>query len=283
MISHAGPLEAISGPHHPEHTHMGTTVCRTHTALALAMDAWEPISGVIVMDKPERASSAGMCRLVKGRMRAAGAPKSVKVGHGGTLDPLATGLVVILVGKATKRSDEVMAGEKEYLVGVDLSAFTASDDRETERAEVAVETPPTIERIREAAAGFVGAIEQVPPAHSAIWVDGRRSYKLVRAGEAVELAARRIEVHEIRVLAYDWPIVTLAVRCGKGVYIRSLARDLGVVLGTGGTLAWLRRTRIGRWSIRDAVTPDRVPDPLGASGFGAIAAEGGPDSAITRG
>lgn len=241
------------------------------------MEPAEPLCGVIVMDKPERVSSAGLCRLVKGRLRAAGAPKSVKVGHGGTLDPMATGVVVILVGKATKRCDEVMAGEKEYLAGVDLSAFTASDDRETERAEVVVDTPPTIERVRAAAAGFVGSIDQVPPAHSAIWVDGRRSYKMARAGEAVEMAPRRIEIHAIRVAAYDWPMVTLSVRCGKGVYIRSLARDLGLALETGGTLAWLRRTRVGRWSIRDAVTPERIPDPLDATGFASVAAEGGLD------
>lgn len=225
------------------------------------------------MDKPERASSAGMCRLVKGRLRAAGAPKSIKVGHGGTLDPMATGVVVILVGKATKRCDAVMAGEKRYLAGVDLSAFTASDDRETEREPVDVSTPPTLDAVRAAAAGFVGEIDQKPPAHSAIWVDGKRAYKLARKGHAIEMQARRVTVHEIRVLAYDWPTVTLDIRCGKGVYIRSLARDLGLKLGTGGTLAWLRRTRVGVWSIRDAVRPERLPDPLDGAAFGSVAAE----------
>jgi tRNA pseudouridine55 synthase len=221
------------------------------------MDAWEPVSGVIVMDKPEGVSSAGMCRLVKGNMRARGAPKSIKVGHGGTLDPLATGVVVILVGKMTKRCDEVMAGEKEYLAGVDLSAFTASDDRETEREVVEVGTVPTIEAVRAASAGFVGEIRQVPPAYSAIKVGGRRAYQEVRAGRAVVMEARTVVIHEIRVVAYDWPLATLWIRCGKGVYIRSLARDLGVSLGTGGTLAWLRRTRVGEWTIRDALTPER--------------------------
>ena len=217
-----------------------------------------PVSGVIVMDKPERVSSAGLCRLVKGCLRRDGAPKSIKVGHGGTLDPMATGVVVILIGKATKRCDEVMAGEKEYLVGVDLSAFTASDDRETDREMVAVETPPTLDRVRAACAGFVGEIDQTPPVHSAIWVDGKRSYDLARAGNEVALASRRVTVHEVRVMAYVWPHLTLHVRCGKGVYIRSIARDLGGVLGTGGTLVWLRRTRVGVWSIADAQTPERV-------------------------
>ncbi len=216
-----------------------------------------PISGVVVMDKPEWVSSAGLCRLVKGRLRKAGAPKSLKVGHGGTLDPMATGVVVVLVGKMTKRCDEVMAGEKGYLAGVDLSAFTASDDRETEREVVEVGTPPTRGEVEAAVAGFVGEIDQKPPAHSAIWIDGKRAYKLARKGDEVEMAARRVVVHEIRVLAYDWPMATLEIRCGKGVYIRSIARDLGVALGTGGTLAWLRRTRVGPWVIRDAVTPER--------------------------
>lgn len=224
--------------------------------LALGMEQ-APISGVVVMDKPEWVSSAGLCRLVKGRLRKLGAPKSLKVGHGGTLDPMATGVVVVLVGKMTKQCDAVMAGEKQYLAGVDLSAFTASDDRETEREVVAVETPPTLDQVRAAAAGFVGEIDQKPPAHSAIWIDGKRAYKLARRGDEVEMAVRRVVVHEIRVLAYDWPMVTLDIRCGKGVYIRSIARDLGVALGTGGTLAWLRRTRVGPWTIREAVTPER--------------------------
>ncbi len=215
------------------------------------------ISGVVVMDKPEWVSSAGLCRLVKGRLRKAGAPKSLKVGHGGTLDPMATGVVVVLVGKMTKRCDEVMAGEKAYLAGVDLSAFTASDDRETEREVVEVDRPPTRGEVEAAAAGFVGEIDQKPPAHSAIWIDGKRAYKLARRGDEVEMAARRVVVHAVRVLAYDWPMATLEIRCGKGVYIRSIARDLGVALGTGGTLAWLRRTRVGPWTIREAVTPER--------------------------
>lgn len=226
-------------------------------------------AGVIVIDKPEVASSAGMCRMVKGRLRAAGAPKSVKVGHGGTLDPMATGVVVILVGKATKLCDVVMAGEKRYLAGVDLSAFTASDDRETEREPVEVAKPPTLDAVRAGVEGFVGAIDQKPPAHSAIWIDGKRSYKLARKGQAVEMEARRVDVHAIRVLAYEWPMVTLDIRCGKGVYIRSIARDLGLALGTGGTLAWLRRTQVGRWTIKDAVSPEGLPkriDPWDETG-----------------
>lgn len=215
--------------------------CWQTDRLALGMDDRPVTPGVIVMDKPEGAGSAGMCRLVKGRLCTGGAPKKVKVGHGGTLDPLATGVVVVLVGKATKMSDAVMAGDKRYLAGVDLSAFTPSFDRETEREPVDVPVPPTIERVREAVGEFVGDIAQVPPAYSALWIDGQRAYHLVRAGKAPEMTARPAVVHSIEVLAYHWPIVTL---------------------GTGGTLMWLRRTQVGRWTIRDAISPESLPREL---------------------
>lgn len=245
-------------------------------ALAFTMDQQPVTPGVIVMDKPEGPGSTGMVRLVKGRLRAGGAPKKVKVGHGGTLDPLASGIVVILVGKATKLCDVVMAGEKRYLAGVDLSATSPSIDRETERVEAEIARIPTRDEVEAAAARFVGSIEQVPPVYSALWVDGRRAYNTVRAGGTVEMASRPAEVHEIRVLSYDWPTVTLDIRCGKGVYIRSIARDIGVVLGTGGMLSWLRRTQVGRWSIRDAVPPWGLPDVIDPwASHSAVGAAGG--------
>ncbi|MFK7884319.1 MAG: tRNA pseudouridine(55) synthase TruB [Phycisphaerales bacterium] len=230
----------------------------------------QPVTpGIIVMDKPEGPGSTGMVRLVKGRLRAGGAPKKVKVGHGGTLDPLASGVVVVLVGKATKLCDIVMAGEKRYLAGIDLSAVTPSLDRETERTEVPVDQPPTRAMVEAAAATFVGHIEQVPPAYSALWIDGKRAYNMVRAGEMPEMQSRAAHVLGVRVMSYAWPQVVLDIRCAKGVYIRSIARDLGALLGTGGMLSWLRRTQVGRWSIRDAVPPWRLPreiDPWDDSG-----------------
>ncbi|MEM9372992.1 MAG: tRNA pseudouridine(55) synthase TruB [Planctomycetota bacterium] len=226
------------------------------------MDARPVTPGIIVMDKPEGPGSTGMVRLVKGRMRAGGAPKKVKVGHGGTLDPLATGVVIVLVGKATKMCDEVMAGDKRYLAGVDLSAFTPSFDRETQREPVDVDAPPSRAAVQAAVSRFVGEIEQVPPAYSALWIDGRRAYDLARKGDLPEMKPRPATVHGIDVLAYNWPMVTLDIRCGKGVYIRSIARDLGVLLGTGGTLMWLRRIQVGRWTIRDAVAPGGLPEVL---------------------
>lgn len=222
-------------------------------------------SGLLVIDKPEGLTSMDVCRRVRARLRRGGAPKRVKVGHGGTLDPLATGVLVVMVGKATKLCEQVMAGEKRYLAEVDLSAFTTTDDREGERTEVSVSTPPSLDDIEAGCARLVGEIEQVPPAFSAIKVDGRRAYRLARAGEAPQLEPRRVVVHEIRVTSYDWPQLVLDVRCAKGVYIRSLARDLGRFLGTGGSLAGLRRTQVGRFTIDGALRLEDVADPLLAS------------------
>lgn len=233
------------------------------------MEQRAPTAGVIVMDKQEGVTSAGLCRLVKGRLRAGGAAKSIKVGHGGTLDPMATGVVVILVGRATKMCDVVMAGEKRYLAGVDLSAVTPSDDRETERTLVEVVERPTEERVRAAAAGFEGEIDQTPSAYSALWIDGKRAYEMARKGQEVAMASRRVVVHACAVLEYEWPMVTLDIRCGKGVYIRSIARDLGVALGTGGTLMWLRRTAVGPWTIKESVPGWALPraiDPWDETG-----------------
>jgi tRNA pseudouridine55 synthase len=233
------------------------------------MEQRAPTAGVIVMDKQEGVTSAGLCRLVKGRLRAGGAPKSIKVGHGGTLDPMATGVVVILVGKATKMCDVVMAGEKRYLAGVDLSAVTPSDDRETERTLVEVADHPSVDQVRAAAARFVGEIDQTPSAFSALWIDGKRAYEMARKGQEVAMVSRRVVVHACTVLEYAWPMVTLDIRCGKGVYIRSIARDLGVALGTGGTLMWLRRTAVGPWTIKESVPGWSLPraiDPWDETG-----------------
>lgn len=220
--------------------------------------------GILVIDKPEGLTSMDVCRRIRARLRRGGAPKRVKVGHGGTLDPLATGVLVVLVGKATKLCDEVMAGEKRYLADVDLSAFSTTDDREGERELIEVDTPPDRAAIERVCAAFVGTIEQVPPAYSAIKVDGRRAYRLARAGQAPVMAPRRVTIHSIEVESYGWPRVALDVTCAKGVYIRSLARDLGRCLGTGGMLAGLRRTRVGAFELKRSVSLDDLPDPLGA-------------------
>ncbi|HZW09039.1 MAG TPA: tRNA pseudouridine(55) synthase TruB [Phycisphaerales bacterium] len=219
--------------------------------------------GLLVIDKPRGPTSMSVCRVVKACLRKGGAPKSTKVGHGGTLDPLATGVVVVLVGRAaTRLCDQIMAGEKRYTAEVDLAHRSTTDDLEGELTEISVLRAPSLGEVRAACEQFLGVIEQVPPAHSAIWVAGERAYDLARAGRDPELKARPVTIHSIDILEYAFPRLTLDVRCGKGTYIRSLARDIGRAVAAGGMLAGLRRTAVGEFTIEEATALDAVPSPL---------------------
>lgn len=219
-------------------------------------------TGVLVVDKPLGVTSAAMCTLVKGRLKRAHAGRP-KVGHGGTLDPLATGVLVILVGRATKLSDRVMGSGKEYMAEIDLSARSPTDDLEAAPVPVRVDRPPSEADVRAACHRFLGRVMQAPPAHSAMKVGGKRAYELARAGEEAPLRPRPVEIREIELVAYAWPTARVRVSCGKGVYIRSLARDLGVALGVGGVLTALRRTRVGPFTVENASRPDTLPHALG--------------------
>ncbi len=218
-------------------------------------------TGVLVVDKPLGATSANMCTIVKARLRAGSGAKA-KVGHAGTLDPLATGVLVVLAGRATKLSDIVMASGKEYLAQIDLSARSPTDDMEGELERVRVDRPPTGADVAAACHRFVGRIMQTPPDHSAMRVKGKRAYTLARAGIDAGLTPRPIDIRAVELVSYDWPVAAVRVACGKGVYIRSLARDLGTALGVGGVLAGLRRTRVGPFTADESRTPDAMPDPL---------------------
>lgn len=220
------------------------------------------ISGLLVVDKPLQFTSMDVCRQVKRRLVEAGSPRTIKVGHGGTLDPLATGVVVVLVGRATRLCDRIMAGEKRYLADVDLSRTSTTDDLEGTISPARVGTPPSPAEVRTALDSFVGTIQQRPPDHSAIWVNGKRAYKLARRGKPVVLQPRPVNIHAIELVEYHWPIVRLDVRCGKGTYIRSLARDLGAALSTGGMLTALRRTAVGEFTIERAAPLDSLPARL---------------------
>jgi len=219
------------------------------------------IEGVVVIDKPLGMSSMQVCAKIRGKLRAGGAPKRVKVGHGGTLDPLASGVLVVLVGKATKRCDQVMAGVKRYETTIDLSRLSSTDDLEGEMTEVGVEREPTIEEVRDACGRWTGEVMQTPPAYSAIKVNGQRAYAMARRGETVKLNARPVRIDAIEIVSYEWPMLTLDITCGKGTYIRSLGRDIGAEIGAGGVLTALRRTQVGRFLIDEAVTLDDLPDP----------------------
>jgi len=219
--------------------------------------AKQTICGLLVVDKPLHWSSMTVVRHVR---RAAG---KTKTGHAGTLDPLATGVVVCCLGKATKCVESLMGLTKVYEAEVDLSAFTQTDDREGDLEVVPVEQPPTAKQIQEVLPAFVGEVEQTPPKFSAIHINGQRAYKLARKGKAVEMPTRIVRIDQIELLMYDWPIASLRITCGKGTYIRSLARDIGMKLGTGGHLASLRRTAIGPYDLSMAVTQERLKEPIG--------------------
>jgi tRNA pseudouridine55 synthase len=192
------------------------------------------------------------------RRRAGG----LKTGHAGTLDPLATGVLVMALGRATKSIDALMATDKRYETVIDLAGFTATDDAEGEIEPVEVATPPTLHDIEAAMAAFRGSFDQRPPNFSAIKIGGRRAYKMARQGDEVEIPARAVRVDRLEVLAYAWPRLTLDIACAKGFYVRSLARDLGTALGTGGFCRSIRRTEVGPFTLARSIPLDDVPDPL---------------------
>lgn len=225
-------------------------------------DAVPTPAGVLVIDKQPGFTSMDVCAILRTRLRRAGAPKRIKVGHAGTLDPLATGVLVVLVGKATRQVNALMASEKEYTTTVDLSRSSTSDDLGGEIRDVNVATPPDRSAVERALGAFRGEIMQLPPQFSAMKVGGERAYKLAREGTHAPLQPRPVVIHSIELVGYEWPRADLHIRCGKGVYIRSLARDLGKALGTGGLLLALRRTRAGAHTIEMAKTLDQLPQKL---------------------
>lgn len=214
--------------------------------------------GIVIVDKPVGLSSMDVVRRVR---RAAG---HAKTGHAGTLDPLASGVVVCCLGKATKMISSLMDTTKIYDTVIDLSAFTNTDDREgdSEIIEVEPDVRPDKTAIRTALDQLTGEIEQIPPMYSAIHINGERAYKLARKGEHVEIKPRRVVVHRIEIHEYNWPNLSLTITCGKGVYIRSIGRDLGKLLNTGGHLAALRRTAVGTYTLKHAHPIERFEQPL---------------------
>jgi tRNA pseudouridine55 synthase len=179
-----------------------------------------------------------------------------KIGHAGTLDPLATGLLIICTGKFTKRINEYMAQEKEYTGTITLGATTPTYDLESTPENFKPVEHITDEAIQTAIKKFIGEIEQIPPAHSAIKVGGTRVYELARQGKEVKLEPRRITIKDFEITKIEMPIIHFKVVCSTGTYIRSLAYDVGEALGCGGHLSSLCRTRIGEFAIANAMTPE---------------------------
>jgi tRNA pseudouridine55 synthase len=211
------------------------------------------LQGLLVIDKPAGLTSRDAVNRVQQLL-----PRGTRIGHTGTLDPLATGVLVLCIGSATRLAEYVQDMAKTYRAGLLLGARSDSDDADGKITVVEGASPPELPAIEAALQGFVGEIDQVPPAYSAAHVEGRRAYDLARRGRAVTLEPRCVRIDEIHILTYSWPHLEIEVCCGKGAYIRSLARDLGDKLGSGALIETLRRTGVGVFNVEDAAPLDRV-------------------------
>ena len=214
------------------------------------------MDGLIVINKPLKCTSMDVIRVLR---RVVG---TRKVGHAGTLDPLATGVLLVCLGKVTKSINKLMGMEKEYFAEIDFSAKTETDDLESELLPVEIKTIPTLSEIKKNLESFIGDIKQAPPRYSAIKVGGQKAYSLAREGKRVNLGFRFVTINSIEVLSYNWPVLSIKIICESGVYIRSLARDLGDSLGVGGHLISLVRSRIGNYKIEDAVDLEAIKNDL---------------------
>lgn len=206
----------------------------------------EPYGEVFLINKPYQWTSFDVVKKVRNAL------KIKKVGHAGTLDPLATGLLIVCAGKKTKSIDSFMAQEKEYTGTFVLGKTTESFDLEKEVTDVADPSSVTFDQVKSAVAQLTGDILQIPPMHSAIKVDGKRVYESARKGIEVKMEARPVTVSEFEITAFENPEVHFRIVCSKGTYIRSLARDLGEILGVGAYMSALTRTRIGDFRLEEA-------------------------------
>jgi tRNA pseudouridine55 synthase len=207
---------------------------------------------VLLINKPLRWTSFDAVRKIRNLIRIK------KVGHAGTLDPLATGLLIICTGKFTKKINEYMAREKEYTGSFTLGATTPTYDLESEPVNFKPFEHITSSLIKDAAARLTGEIMQVPPAHSAIKIDGKRVYELARQGKEVKIDPRKVTIKEFEITAIELPLVHFRVVCSTGTYIRSLANDFGEALGCGAHLSGLCRTRIGEFKLEEATTIEEM-------------------------
>ena len=210
-------------------------------------------SGIVIIDKPSGWTSMDVCAKIRGIL------KEKRVGHGGTLDPMATGVLPVFVGQATRAVEFAENGEKEYIAGLRLGLVTNTQDTSGETLET---HPVTVDRaaLEAVLPRFTGPIAQIPPMYSAIKIGGKKLYELARKGQEVERKPRPITIHELELLdgaGSDW---TLRVRCSKGTYVRTLCHDIGAALGCGGCMSALRRTAAGGFTLRQAVTMQQILD-----------------------
>ncbi len=212
---------------------------------------------ILLIDKPLKWSSFQAVNKLKYILkRKYNLPKKFKIGHAGTLDPLATGLLIVCTGKFTKRITDIQAQAKEYTGTITVGATTPSYDLETEVDATFPTEHVTSELIQDTVKQFLGEIDQKPPVFSAIKKDGKRLYEHARAGEEVEIAFRKTTIHEFEITRIALPEIDFRVKCSKGTYIRSLAFDFGKALNSGAHLSVLRRTKIGDFSVENGITPE---------------------------
>jgi tRNA pseudouridine55 synthase len=219
---------------------------------------------ILVLDKPLDWTSFDLVNKVRNMLCRLMKIKKLKLGHAGTLDPKATGVMVLCSGRATKQIDDIQADEKEYIALLKLGATTPSYDLETDEDESFPSSHITLEQIMGVLKTFEGSIEQIPPMFSAVKVDGKRAYKLARKGKDIDLKAKSLFIKEIELLRFDMPELELRIVCSKGTYIRALARDIGVALRSGAYLIGLKRTRIGSYSIDQSMSIAELADMLSA-------------------
>lgn len=224
---------------------------------------------ILVIDKPYRWTSFDAVKRIRGAIQRKLGARKFKVGHAGTLDPLATGVLIICTGGATKKIDTLQAGEKEYVATIFIGATTPSYDLEKDIDKTYPFDHITREKVEEILKTFTGKIMQVPPIFSAVKIDGKRAYKYARKGAEVELKAKPLEIRELELLDYkdlrnpdsnlaEGVEITIRVVCSKGTYIRALARDIGEALESGAHLTALRRTRVGNLNEKNALTIDEA-------------------------
>jgi tRNA pseudouridine 55 synthase len=212
-----------------------------------------PNGFILILNKPYKWTSADAVRKIKFSLHRYFHKNKIKVGHAGTLDPLATGLLILCVGNATKKSEILQASDKEYIAKIKFGATTPSFDLEKEIDETFPFEHINREMIEEALKSFIGEQEQIPPKFSAKFINGVRAYEIARTGEEVEMHPAKIFIESITIIDFSLPELTIRIKCGKGTYIRSLARDIGIALKSGAHLTGLTRCSSGSYTLSDSI------------------------------
>lgn len=219
------------------------------------------MNGILLVDKPKGWTSFDVVNKVRHTVQQSGlnstGKKRFPVGHTGTLDPLATGLLVILMGSYTKKAPELTKLDKVYEVTMTLGKTSSTGDDEGEKIQVSIQKP-TMEELHKAVEQFIGEIMQTPPIYSAIKVNGQRAYKLARQGKEVKLEPRKVTVYSLELIDYKYPVVKFTTKVSSGTYIRSLVEDIGQKLGTGAYMSDLRRTEVGDFGVVNAINPENL-------------------------